>query len=248
MLSKTNMQELEKEGYCYIVGARLANTAAGFIDQIDRKLPRTDKAVRRFDYGHAVENAAMICEFSDARYKKDKREFDKQVKRALVLLEKNEPGRRAKFVKKSKEKDKPFMFDTALQAKTEKLLGVKGFVSNIPEETMSSADVISYYRDLWHVEQAFRMSKSDLQARPIFHRTQDSIRGHMLICFMGLMMGKYLEINTRRSLRQLRKELLNVHEAHIRDEQTGEVHVMQMDTDEFAGSVLGKLLGSELSH
>ncbi|GEM_PF-2332155 len=57
-----------------------------------------------------------------------------------------------------------------------------------------------------------------------------------------------LEINTRRSLRQLRKELLNVHEAHIRDEQTGEVHVMQMDTNEFAGSVLGKLLGSELSH
>ncbi len=65
---------------------------------------------------------------------------------------------------------------------------------------------------------------------------------------MGLMMGKYLEINTKRSLRQIRKELLQVHEAHIRNEQTGEVLVMQMDASEFAGSVLGSLLDSELSH
>ena len=247
MLSKANMQQLEKEGYCYIVGARLASTAAGFIDQIDRTLPRTDKAMRRFIYV-AVENATMICEFSDARYKKDKREFDKQVKRALDLLERNEPGRRAKFVKKSKKKDKSFIFDTVLQAKTEKLLGVKGYVTNIPEKTMSSAEVVAYYHDLWHVEQAFRMSKSDLQARPIFHRTQEAIRAHMLVCFMGLMMGKYLEINTKRSLRQIRKELLQVHEAHIRNEQTGEVLVMQMDTGDFAGSVLSSLLNSELSH
>ncbi len=248
MLSKANMQQLEAEGYRYIVGARLANTAANFIDQIHTALPRTDKAIRRFSYDGVVKNATMICEFSDARYKKDKRDFDKQVKRALVLLERNEPGRRAKFIKKSKEKDKPFIFDADLQAKTEKLLGVKGYVTNITGNELSSSEVIAYYRDLWHVEQAFRMSKSDLQARPIFHRTQDAIRAHMLICFMALMMGKYLEIKTGRALRQIRKELWQVHEAHILDEQTGEVHVMQMDVGEFAGSALNKLLDSGFSH
>ena len=64
----------------------------------------------------------------------------------------------------------------------------------------------------------------------------------MLICFMALMMGKYLEINTSKSLRQIRKELWQVHETHIRDEQTGEVHVMQMDTAEFAGNDLQQTL------
>lgn len=248
MLSKANMQQLEAKGYRYIVGARLANTAASFIDQIHTALSRTDKAIQRFSYDDVVKDATMICEFSDTRYKKDKRDFDKQVKRALVLLERNEPGRRAKFIKKSKEKDKPFIFDTDLQAKTEKLLGIKGYVTNIIEKELASSEVIAYYRDLWHVEQAFRMSKSDLQARPIFHRTQEAIRAHILICFMALMMGKYLEINTGRSLRQIRKELWQVHEAHIRDEQTGEVHMMQMDAGEFAGSQLSKLLDSGFSH
>ena len=148
MLSKANMQQLEKEGYRYIVGARLANTAARFIDQIHATLPRTDKAIRRFSYEATVKNATMLCEFSDARYKKDKRDFEKQVKRALVLLERNEPGRRAKFIKKSKEKDNPFIFDADLQAKTEKFLGIKGYVTNITEKELTSIEVIAYYCEL----------------------------------------------------------------------------------------------------
>lgn len=248
MLSKANMQQLEEEGYRYIVGARLANAAIRFIDLIHRELPRTDKALRLFNYDHVVKKASMVCEFSEARYKKDKREFDKQVKRALTLLERNEPGRRAKFVKKSGGKDKPFVFDTELQAKTEKLLGIKGYVTNIPEEEMSSAEIVAYYRDLWHVEQAFRMSKSDLRARPIFHHTQEAIRAHVLICFMALMMGKYLEIKTGRSLRQIRQEIWQVHEAQIRDERTGEMYVLRMDTGELANSGIMKLLNPEFPH
>jgi len=237
MLSKENMLKLEQEGYRYIVGARLASTATNFINQVDTALPRTDKALERFSYKHAVTNATMICEFSESRYKKDKREFDKQVKRALDLLEKNESGRRAKFIKKTKEKDKPFIFDRALQAKAEKLLGIKGYITNISDKELSSSAVIEYYHDLWNVEQAFRMSKSDLQARPIFHRTEDAIRAHMLVCFMGLMMGKYLEITMHRSLRKIKEEIWRVHEIHLCYERTGEVYVKQMGTSEFTDRI-----------
>jgi len=152
-------------------------------------------------------------------------------------LAKNESGRRAKFVKKTKDTDKPFIFDTDLQAKAEKLLGIKGYVTNIPEKELSSSSVIDYYHDLWNVEQAFRMSKSDLQARPIFHRTEDTIRAHMLVCFMALMMGKYLEIKMHRSLRKIQEEIWRVHEIHLCHEQTGEVYVKQMGTSEFTNEV-----------
>jgi len=44
---------------------------------------------------------------------------------------------------------------------------------------MPPAEVISCYHDLWHVEQSFRISKTDLAARPMFHRTRDAIEAHL---------------------------------------------------------------------
>ena len=110
------------------------------------------------------------------------------------------------------------------------MLGIKGYVTNLSEEELTNEDVVAYYHDLWHVEQAFRMSKSDLQARPIYHRNEVTIKSHVLICFMALMMGKFLELKTKLSLKRIRNALWRVHEAHLRDEQTGRVHVMRMKT------------------
>ena len=248
MLSKENMQQLNTDGYRYIVGARLANTAQRFIDQIYTELPRTDQAIKRFEYAYAGLKAPIVCEFSTTRYRKDKREFDKQVARAMTLIERKEPGRRAKFVKKSDQPGAPFVFDADLRTKTEKLLGIKGYVTNIPEQEMSNAEVIAYYKDLWHVEQAFRMSKSDLRARPIFHHTQEAIKAHVLVCFMALMVGKYLEIKTEQSLRQVRDQLWKVHEAHLRDDRTGKVHILRTNTADWANTALGKLLDLEFTH
>ena len=248
MLSKENMQQLNADGYHYIVGARLANTTQRFIDQIYNELPRTDQAITRFEYAHAGLKAPIVCEFSTARYRKDKREFDKQVARAMMLIERKESGRRAKFVKKSDQQGAPFVFDAELRTKAEKLLGIKGYVTNIPEQEMSNADVVTHYKELWHVEQAFRISKSDLKARPIFHHTQEAIKAHVLVCFMALMVGKYLEIKTSQSLKQVRDQLWKVHEAHLRDEQTGKVHVLRTNTTAWADSALGKLLNAEFTH
>ena len=45
----------------------------------------------------------------------------------------------------------------------------------------SAAEVIAKYHDLWHVERSFRMSKTDLRARPMFHHTRDAIEAHLTI-------------------------------------------------------------------
>ena len=122
MLSASNMQTLDEQGYHYIVGARLANSAKTFVDQLNAQLPRTDGAMARFKHtlrkGTLKTEVDIVCHYSEARHKKDRREFDKQVARALALLEKNEPGRRAKFVKKNDDR-KIFEFDTNLKAKAE---------------------------------------------------------------------------------------------------------------------------------
>jgi hypothetical protein len=57
--------------------------------------------------------------------------------------------------------------DEASLARARRLVGLKGYVTNIPATLMPAGEVIGSYHDLWHVEQSFRMSKTDLRARPI---------------------------------------------------------------------------------
>ena len=59
--------------------------------------------------------------------------------------------------------------------------GLKGYVTNL---TGASADtVIGAYHQLSHIEKSFRMSKHDLQARPIYHHQRESIDAHLTIVF-----------------------------------------------------------------
>jgi transposase len=222
MLSQANRTMLENEGYQYIVGARLSNTKISFLQNIFDKLPKQDDATMRIAYPDA--DYEIVCAYSHARYKKDKREMDKQIEKAKMLVARKEPGRRAKFVKKE---NATYLFDDALRQKTELLLGIKGYCTNIPEHVLSNDKIVSHYHDLWRIEQAFRMSKSDLKARPIFHYTHDAIRAHVLICFMALMIGKYIEIKSGASIRRFRDLIWQVQEVHLRDQLSGKERILR---------------------
>ena len=84
--------------------------------------------------------------------------------------------------------------------KAVKLEGIKGYLTNtsLPEQT-----IIDRYHDLWRIEKSFRITKSDLEARPIFHRLDETIKTHLVIVFAGLAISKYLEMNTRMSIEKI---------------------------------------------
>lgn len=65
--------------------------------------------------------------------------------------------------------------------------------------------MITAYHDLWHVEQSFRMSKTDLAARPIFHHTRDAIEAHLTIVFAALAIARDLQNRTGASLKKSSK-------------------------------------------
>lgn len=240
MLSQENIQLLEAQGYQYIVGARLANTSRVFIESITSTLKRQEGEVIRLSYPNRSYD--VICAYSEKRAKKDKREFDKQIARAQELITSKEGGKRAKFVKKSPDHKDSFILNEELKEKAEKLIGIKGYCTNIPEAVLPNTQVIKYYHELWHVEQAFRISKTDLKTRPIFHHTHDAIKAHVLLCFMGLIMGKFLEIKTGLSLQRVRDILWNVHEAQIKDTLTGKCITLQTNLTEFNESKLAQVL------
>ena len=93
--------------------------------------------------------------------------------------------------------------DEASLARARRLAGLKGYVTNIPAAVMPAGEVIASYHDLWHVEASFRMSKSDLRARPIFHHTRESIEAHLTIVFAALAVARYLQDATGMSIKKI---------------------------------------------
>lgn len=79
--------------------------------------------------------------------------------------------------------------------------------SNLPTDKAPAAQMIGAYHDLWKVEASFRMSKSDLRARPIFHRQQDSIDAHLSVVFAASAIGRHLQELTGWPLKKLIKSL-----------------------------------------
>ena len=72
-----------------------------------------------------------------------------------------------------------------------------GYYVLITSEMDESDDkIIDIYRGLWRIEESFRITKSDLEARPVFVSTKEHIEGHFLSCFISLTIARILEMKT----------------------------------------------------
>lgn len=110
------------------------------------------------------------------------------------------------------------------------------------ESQLPAQQVIERYHHLLRVEQSFRMSKYDLEARPIYHQKEEAIRSHVLICFLALIIEKYLELTTQMSLRSIRLLVWNITESHIRDRITRETFKFTSSTKKLMQSQLAPLV------
>ena len=235
MLSQQNIEELKKRRLSYIVGARLANASPTLIKQIYEALKQQDKATTRLSTKHGD----LIASFSAARYRKNKGDMERQIERGKKLIARREPGRRAKFV--TRKGGDAYVLSEALIEKTKLLLGVRGYYTNISSAELSNNEIIARYHDLWRVEQAFRMAKSDLASRPIFHHQENSVRAHMVVCFVALVIGKYIEIKAGLSLKKVRDLLWDVTDAQLYDKVTKKMITLRSPVNDELKKLLRKL-------
>jgi len=184
MISAKNVAALREEKINYIVGARLGNVSADILATIDAQHPRADGSIIRLK----TENGYLICSFSKKRYNKDKYEMQKQIDRAKLLLSQTSKAKKFKYLK-SGETD--LTLNEKLIEKTTKLLGIKGYYTDIEEPIADNVTIINRYHDLYKIEQAFRVPKNDLQTRPIFHFKQEPIQWVRLI-FWGVIVKRII--------------------------------------------------------
>lgn len=208
MISSENVQQLTQNSINYIVGARLGNIQAALLELIDKELSREDgKSIRI-----KTNNGFLICSYSSVRYRKDKYEMEQQIDKAKQMIA--NPGK-SKKLKFTQSKNQKLELNEELIEKTRKLLGIKGYYTNLETTVADNETIIERYHELYKIEQAFRISKNDLQTRPIFHFNEQPIKLHILICFMALVVSKHIELSTNLSIRKFIDEAKKIVDGEI---------------------------------
>jgi transposase len=191
LLSKNNIKSLEENQYEYILGGRLKNES----NQIKEMILADQYSDGVLKSYQKTEKSRVIVHYSDNRAKKD--QYNRT--RGLMRLEKKI---KAGKLTKSSINNKGYNKYLKLTGEVEITIdynkyqqdnvwdGLKGYVTNTK---LTDKEVLENYRHLWHIEKAFRMSKTDLRIRPIYHRLQRRIEAHICISFTAYCIYKELE-------------------------------------------------------
>jgi len=169
----------------------------------DTEIPDGHVFVQPWPAGPADKRRDQIIYY---QYKADRarralRGIDEQAAKAEKAVAGATPVKRNRFVQLSGGTKN---VNRTLEAKARALAGLKGYVTNLqacPDGTPITPEfAISAYHRLFQIEKSFRMSKHDLQARPIYHHKRDSIEAHLTIVFAALAVSRLIENTTEWSI------------------------------------------------
>lgn len=205
MLSAANLNALEDAGFSFIVGSRITKARYDLAEHFHRHGThftdgQTLESTRTMGTGAKVRDRRVVYHYSFKREKRDNYTLTKQIEKAEKVAAGQRPVKKDRFV--SLTGKKPGV-NWGLVERARQLLGLKGYVTNLPVEKMPAADVVKAYHDLWQVEASFRMTKSDLRARPVFHRSREAIEAHLAVVFAALAVSRTLQDATGVSIKKL---------------------------------------------
>lgn len=191
LLSKSNIKQLIENDYEFILGARIKSESA----QNKEQMLGLDWSKKKIHSLSTQNDLTLIVTYSEKRAKKDAFNRNKGIER---LKDKIRSGKLTKqninnrgYNKYLKIKGEASIeLDLSKLDQDAKWDGLKGYVTNT---TLSQDQVVESYRDLWQIEKAFRMSKTDLEVRPIYHQKSKRIETHLIISFCSYKLYKELE-------------------------------------------------------
>jgi transposase len=206
MISEANQKAIAKAGLSFILGARIGHApylvAAWRREHPDEQIgdgqiftqptPATDAEKAR-----GIPDLVTHYQYRAERARRSLHGIDEQVAKAQKAVDGKAPVKRNRFIKlagttKTVNRD--------LEAKARALAGLKGYTTNL---TGASAEfVIDAYHRLWRIEKAFRMSKHDLRARPIYHHKRESIEAHLSVVLAAVAVSQRIEQRTGWSIKR----------------------------------------------
>lgn len=228
MFNKDNLQELdqlEEHKFNYIVGARIKNMSKSIKEKIlymDDYLQLTeDIKVKNITLD---DGRKLIVTHSLKRARKDKSDREKGIIKLREKLQKNRSVKThlstqgfKKYLQLEEAKGKETSCDFTITLNEQKIAqdalwdGLKGLVVN-KDSKLTNDEIIAQYANLWQVEESFRITKSDLKIRPVYHWKPSRVKAHLAISFAALLIVRHLEYRVKIQYKKLSpkkiKELL----------------------------------------
>lgn len=234
MISMDNITELTNNKINYIVGARLGNIPAELLETINKNICREDgKSIRL-----KTELGYLVCSYSSARYRKELHEMNNQIEKARLVVEQPSKTKKLKFIQTKNQK---VALNEKLIEKTRKTLGIKGYYTNLTPAVADDKTIIERYHELYRIEQAFRISKNDLQTRPIFHFKEQPIKLHVLICFVALVVSKHIELQTGVSIKKYVSEAKKIVDGQLLNQITNRIVTVKAESTAKMREIMQKL-------
>jgi hypothetical protein len=217
MLSAANLTALEDAGFRFIVGSRISKAPYDLMAHVERHGNAFDdgqtiETTRTMGTGRDARDHRVVYQWRFARCRHDNQAINAMIERAEAVAAGKRPLKKDRFVKIT---DPGPVVDWALVERARSLAGLKGYVTNIKPEVMTAEQVVAAYHDLYQVERSFRMTKSDLAARPVFHRLRDSIEAHLTVVFAALAVSREAQARTDLSINKIVKTLRPLRTATI---------------------------------
>lgn len=190
LLSKSNIEQLQKENHQFILGARIKNES----QDIKKKILKLN--LENGQHGIIQKgDLRLIITYSQHRAKKDLLNRKKGLERLKKQLSK---GRLTKANINKRGYNKYLKLEGNLTVTIDEQRfdqdaswdGLKGYLTNAH---LTNEEVLENYGQLWQIEKAFRVSKTDLKIRPIFHRLQRRIEAHICITFAAYKVYKEID-------------------------------------------------------
>ena len=212
MVSEANRKQIEAAGLSFILGAKIPHVPY-LVAQWRREHPGQDIPdgqvfTQPWPAGPngGRRDQVIYYQYKAGRARRTLRGIDEQVRKAEQAVAGKTPVKRNRFIRLA---GGTRAVNRELEEKARALAGLKGYVTNLracPDGTPVTPEfVIGAYHQLFQIEKSFRMAKSDLQARPIYHRKRDSIEAHLTIVFAALAVSRWIEHATGWSIRRFVK-------------------------------------------
>jgi len=218
LLSSDNIKALITKQYSFILGARIKNEPANIKKQI-LQLSLSDGQIEKIA---KKDTTSLFISYSRKRASKDAHNREKGLKRLEKSLK---AGRLTKSNINNRGYNKYLKLEGEVKIEIDyqkfesdqKWDGLKGYITNT---NLTGTEVIESYNNLWMIEKAFRISKTDLKIRPIYHRLRERIEAHICISFVSYLIFKEFEralteSNSNVSVNLAIKQINKMHEVYF---------------------------------